>query len=1178
MSVILGQPQGPLRDGPSLSYASSLPLSNYEAMNGPPQNAPSFDPAQLVRRESYNLAQIYADKTHYFGITGSSMILTTANPDILTLAFPIHETPDVKFSYDIRLDDRTVAQRVSERTMGAPVTSSYRTIVVSLARYRLAVRSTIEALKTERGLLDANAGILNAFMSMRETMELAAYRYLMTANHEYAALAYAAGLRYEDMAAVLATETRLFGAVNKDERGLTWVAEEVKKTMAARNVVPNTMFVPEGMLSQVTHQLAMQEYYRAGAGSSDAVMRGADALGGRLADLDVIVTRAMFRSKTNVSYRPLDMEVVVGGFFKLEDQFLDRAYRTSDRSVFPFDADKGGGTFVEVALVEAITNCLRWDDSDEGFLVPAHGALAERMSSALADAHLTLANGYADPLMHRLADGSYKEVSVVGQLEEEALPDATLDAFTESVRAAILERLPVEDVVALRAGEAWTRRLYERQLTDADIAFMRAVTADAAVGADGIVAGNRFGAHDIVAAAIPAALGPSYEPAGYGWVGGMRTIGELAKLPAGAGARALVSAELVSVASAYSRALDNVSAVLRSLFTRAHPLFSGAIVPSYFRSSAAGVEGEQQDFVTAFAQNIIDFQKYPLYLPVAGGAAPAAFDALDADFYAAEGEDAINAVAIETLRAVLPGFATPEVRAAFATADGVRAFLRAYASSDFARAYAAREGSADVDDTRFGTFVLQALGGALGVDAGSSLSNVLTHVVRIVGRREQLPAGDITRIVEAWASVRTPATGLALNSSAAGFKLSRLVAPYTALRGASALGDGERAYMASPLDVSQRFTGDAAQVQAFLADSRIDITSSSLFSRSPLANASLALSSRKRTADDAFLRTYDAFGDAAVSSLVAPALASTVVDGRVRGVLDLNVQLVRRYRQASENERDVLRRASALLALLTPVTRKQLLLHARSNVRVPFDFIGMRPFERLTTQAIVVMQAKEGFGITAYRETRVERFVVGSNGGVAWNITSHFAPICFAHERYLVQPNVRIVGLKSGVGLKPFNAKTFSAAAPSSSASVIYALVGSRSMSGSGGTRSAFDIRGYYDADLTANLLTDEASRAHSSRPHYDSALFYSTLLSLPELVTSRAEDRDARRSAEGKYNTVVLQSKQYVVSDAAANGLRAVAPEDHLGDVQVGSAADFRGGLSTKVRVGTDMSLYTPK
>jgi hypothetical protein len=759
-----------------------------------------------------------------------------------------------------------------------------------------------------------------------------------------------------------------------------------------------------------------------------------------------------------------------------------------------------------------------------------------------------------------------------------------------SVAAVLGERTPPGTFDALRTGEEWMRRLYERDATAVDAAFAQAIVGAARAATSGVASGNVFGGHDITVTALNA-YGPAaadIEPYGYGSITGMRTIGELEKRAAADGVRSRLSPSLVAAAGPFARALVDVARALKSVFSPAHPLLSAKIVPAYARSSAAGIEGEAQDLVTAFAMNVVDRHKFPLYVrPAAAAAAgvlPANFGPLDAAVYASPPRVAAyppaQQAAIAAARDEVQRSATPELRATFATSAAFGAFLGAYEQSEFARAFAARDGAADPTDVSFGTLVEEL--GDLGADA--NIVNVLTHVVRIVARTERAPAGSIVRALEAWAAVRVLPSAVLLGDSAEGFVLSRLVAPYTALRALLVPGAAPPALaMASPIDLSKRFIGTPEQVAAFVEDSRINIGASTLVER-----ALVAADGRKRRADEAFTTFGDDETEGAdslfsalggVPSALATSVASTVVAGRVRGALALNVELVARYRDASVHESDVLRRAAALAALLAPITRRQLLLFDKHNVRVPFDFVAMRPLTRLAMHAVIAMRAGDGFGVLAYRETDVQYGHSAANRGVFWNITTHFAPIIFAKERYLVQRNVRAVGLAGGLGLKPFVPETFNPAAPDRSASVMYALVGSRSLSGAVGTPAAFDWRGYFDTDMTASLLTQEAAAAHTARPHYDSAPFYSTLFSLADVPTPRAADRHTLALDTSRtLNTMLLKEKHFVASDAAPNGTRVVPSQAHLGDLQPGSAADLRGGLSTQVRVDSTVAAYTPK
>ena len=114
--------------------------------------------------------------------------------------------------------------------------------------------------------------------------------------------------------------------------------------------------------------------------------------------------------------------------------------------------------------------------------------------------------------------------------------------------------------------------------------------------------------------------------------------------------------------------------------------------------------------------------------------------------------------------------------------------------------------------------------------------------------------------------------------------------------------------------------------------------------------------------------------------------------------------------------------------------------------------------------------------------------------------------------------------------------------------------------------------------ELASRGYVESADAAYKSEPLYDSALFMNSRFPFNELVPAGVvPDRHMTEDLNARKNTVCLQSKQYVVSDMGAGGMRTVPPEDHLGDVQVGSAGDWRSGLSTTVRSNA-VELYSPK
>lgn len=1138
-ALVSSRLQSPLSDGVSSGAVGRPNIGALQGLLGPVQLAPQYDVRSSLPRTDVSIEEAYKDKIEYLGRSISAFVLSTPNDFMLTKIFPVRVTDNLYASFSTTTPDRGFIPQASEKSAPHLVTSTTSEQMVTLKRYRIGIKASIEGLKTATGQFTLALHAVTAAMNIRETMEIVALDMMFREKQHYAELARRQGVRHPNPAAALAADVEYFDALHKFERGIYHVLEAAKNTMNKYGIIPDHLILDEGMRSLIQMTDAQLDYYRSGPGNRERIERGADALP-TVAGLTVSIAKASYASRGGRTVAPMRRPVVLADWFPLTDTTADcgpERYMSCQRRVYVLDGSMApNGDWRGVDVLDAAEASGRYNWRARGRPLSSHVYdLAERVVDEARERGLTLEDGYADPDLFRREDTTYGVAELYGQKEEAALPDEVVASTAASVAHVVRKHLNAGDEEALRAAQRAIDRLYQRSATADDVAFARVIAAGA-VDAAGIAgAANRYGGPSLPAAGaagLPAGLA-NYEPFGFGSWAGLLSIAD--EVQSGA-PPAYLSASLAAVAVAGAAALESVFEAVAPLFP-GHPMFAESAVPAYARGSDARARA-----LVAFAQNFVDRAKLPLYVQPADDA-PAARAIVDVEALAAP--VAPNELEFaRTIQRIVRAYPRPELVAEFANEASFNAFRTAYERSAFARAFAAA--NPDVaPESRFIDLLtsdnvyslINAAAANDGADTASMARVValLGHVVRVVRGTEELPRGrPINATLDAWSrdvaerpsnAALASAPNAGLDAGAAPRRLTRLVAPFDKL-GAT----NNALLMASPLDITRVYSStSSAEFDAYIADSRTAVRAVTLFATQPGGGASVR--APRDVFDDADLTSGGGASAAAGASF------------------EVNRALRERYARIGAQERDPLVRAAAQLVVLARNSGDQLVAWYKNSVRVPDDFIGYRLNRRYQTKSIVVLKTTgNDFGFMAFREIDVQRGHDPISREHIINVTPMFAPVIMHPEYYLVVRDVQVCRYFGGESLEAFTPETFVAAEPDEYKSVVYAKCGAGSLRGTRAPSAVHDVRGRFDADVLARCDPAGAA-ADARRPHTDGALFLAYTYKLDEMVTLQGADHDAFYPPFPHLQPVAFRTAHKVWSNETSDHTKIIKNTDPFGE-----------------------------
>jgi len=1117
-------------------------LSSIMPMLGPPAMATNFNVEDRLPHEQWPVEKLFEDKQLYLENAISTMVMRTHNPFVTNVLLPLQYHDSITFMWTKWHAHRTLAAQTPQGAPPERVTQSREKFRASMNRYQLGFIVNAESLVNPEGEFALALDLANVAVAFGDLFEQLGLTALLQRKHVHRERLRQAHDPYANAADVFAYEKLFWDAVRKDPsgRGFYMLREEVKK--AQREIISSAAVIPEGLKSLLAAGSGNQDYYFYGPGARRNVEYGSDAVGNTAAQLELHVVREIELDRSGVRVRPLHRIKTIGDHFRLEDyssHCRPAEYRSCARTIKVFDMSDTRGVFKPVEFLTALRATERFDAS--GKLSPFHGQLARAPLAMSRRAGVPLGdNNFVDMFLYMKDDGgSYDVATVIGQMEDAAMPYSALRATAETIVHHILETEP-NARSNLNSGQTLINKIFVKEIKEGDADAISTMLASAGLTSSESnvpVSGNEFGAHDLDVLETHENLpeNGSYLPPGFGSVAGLYTIASVS--PSSRLGRA-IGAETIGIANDFVSTVDAVHGKLKDIFSTTHPILGGNNVPAHFSSIYPEGTPARQDMhgKIMLAQTLLDTNKAPLMYhgkPSAGDetivdadettAAPELAEPLVGPI--ADDVSEQEAEIIDAARDQLAQSASPATRAAFATTESIRKFRAAYAASPFASAYKRSmmgkatepEARAAADTTSFGLFATTHMISPAVIEAPAVLSNVLHHLVEAVTAGTAFRSNQIEAKLAQWQTTpptvvaraaAKPATPAFYSSHAP--RMTRLVVPPSALR---------------------KLSGAAAKMFS-VAESRHAPTSIDnvfAFSKAPLDEIRDKYKEHK------------------------PALTP---------------QMKRKHAKVN-TERDPLMRLVLHQLLFAPITFETFEKLYDNDVRVPLSILGERPLRRYEAASIIFVAPGDELGEIAW--TNFDMFLA-SNAMTKQhegNASIWACAIIKDEARTFLAEDVYVTGYYGGESLKAYSRAEFDPAnLNKTSASVFYLLVPYGSLRGPEAVAKTHDVRGFYRADIIENRLTETARRLVVDRPHYASALYYNLVYPWSGLRVLSVDEADYFKVDGRADNTVTHQTMQWMWNAHTGEWSSAILNTDHFGQNiyeghgelrTMGSAAHYR-------------------
>jgi len=1080
-------------------------LSSIMPLLGPPSMPVDFNVEDRLSHEQWPVEKLFEDKQVYLENSISTMVMRTHNPFVTNVLMPLKYHDAISFVWSKWHAHRTLAAQTPQGAPPERVTQSREQFRAVMNRYELGFVVNAESLVNPEGEFALALDLATVAVAFGDLFEQLGLTALLQRKHYHRERLRRLHDPFANAADVFAYEKLFWDIVRKDPKGLGFytLREEVKK--AQREIISTAAVLPEGLKSLLAAGEANQFYYFYGPGARTNVEYGSDAIGRRVADLQLHVVREIELDRNGVRVRPMHRVKTIGDHFRLEDYASDclpSAYRSCSRTIKVFDMSEPRGVFKPIDFLAALRATARFN-ADGSLDLQRHEALAADPISKSRRAGLPVVDGFIDMFLFLKDDQtSYGVTKYLGQMEDEALPMSAVRATAETIVARVLEGKTTTNVQAdLQAGLRLINKIFNKKLTEADVNNIATVVATGSA--------NEYGTHDLdVLEASVATTEGNFLPAGYGSVAGLYTIANVD--PNSKVGRAL-GKETIATADAFVGAIDELHRAFAPLFHTDHPIMSGKAVPEHFTSSFQRGSRAQREMHAkiSFAQTFIDAPKAPLYvhsradtttLPPADGSLEKAPELLKEA--SVDGDEATKAV-VNAARARLASGATPAVRRAFATSESIRDFCTAYEASPFAAAYK-RHATATASDpaaraaantTSFSLFASTHLAEQLAAPS-TAFVNVMHNLVDAVTSAAAVRATNMERTLAAWAT--TPPTGAAAPAAA-------------------------------------RSTGSAAvRSRLVVAPHALDKVAS--------AGVLSMHSGINRNIEPDFTTDED-LG----SNQFTPLLVGTT-EYLGKDVADYTNNYRRRYR-AVANETDGLLRAAMMLVLQAPVHFNTFERFYHNNVRVPLAILGERPLRRYEAASVIFVAPGEELGEIAWTNYNI---MLSSNAMTKQhegNASIWACAVVKDEARTYLAEDVFVTGYYGGESLEPYSPETYDPAnLDTATASVFYFLCPVGSLRGPSSVSKTHDITGRYRSDIIENRLTETALRLVVNKPHYPSALYYSQVYQWNKLRVLAVDETEYFKVDGRADNTVTHQTMQYMWNPVTGTFSEAILNTDHFG------------------------------
>ena len=224
--------------------------------------------------ETYNLPKAYEGKNKYLEKV-IDYLVTNENDWYTSQVLPWVETDDLSIKWEIFRFNKTLMDLEPHQGVPRYVTAEREARSDRLVRRGLAFIIEHGFYSTDQGRQHYLMNLRQIVDSVNETAYHGVVHALLSADNHYKEWNRQHGSRVARPGDLQRQQKRLWGIVQKQERGLYLLDAELKDTMRYEGVSPDTWIVPSKMSIYVTMVPSSEvEYYRGGPNTQDSMEKG----------------------------------------------------------------------------------------------------------------------------------------------------------------------------------------------------------------------------------------------------------------------------------------------------------------------------------------------------------------------------------------------------------------------------------------------------------------------------------------------------------------------------------------------------------------------------------------------------------------------------------------------------------------------------------------------------------------------------------------------------------------------------------------------------------------------------------------------------------------------------------------------------------------------------------------
>ncbi len=452
------------------------PTNMFERAFGAPKEPLQHDPYAKHSTHMHDLPRAYQGRSLFLGEVMYQKMANT--PNFWTEILPIRETDDLTVTINKWTYDSHVANHQPEESVSRLTTSSYSEETFSFDRKGLALEMEHGFMKTEMGMQQYRAKVVQIIYSIINTMNYDVYVTLLRCaeriidwNRKYSYF----GAR--NIVDIFEREKFRWAAVQKHEFGMEKVLSGVLEEMEVYGGVADTIVMVPPALAHLNLARSEKNIYNKAGPAGPATVNNFDSnMPVAYIGKSKVYLAKQVTEDTDTTAGMMYRERQIGGYmFMLDTQYgsMDLSeYRSYNRSIKVYDEDSD--TMKVLTIDQAIEHCNLFDQ--EGNLATPGGAGVTGYTDALKGDFLRF-----DASEGR-GEGQWRDVQIFGQMRAEFIDAPIIRAVGQSLSTGIYKSFDngeKEVNAKLRRGLRILHNLRKQTLTEANL---RANMADAMGG------------------------------------------------------------------------------------------------------------------------------------------------------------------------------------------------------------------------------------------------------------------------------------------------------------------------------------------------------------------------------------------------------------------------------------------------------------------------------------------------------------------------------------------------------------------------------------------------------------------------------------------------------------------------------------------------------------------------